>query len=141
MAGLNKVILIGNLGRDPEVRPIEGSNRIKTTFSLATSESYTDKEGQRITQTEWHNVVLWSPIAEIAEKYLRKGRQVYIEGKLTTRSYQDRDGNSRNITEVVGRNMVLLGGRNDMNTEGQEPAIPNASPQPQASSEEDELPF
>ncbi len=141
MSSLNRATLIGNLGRDPEVRPMEGSNRIKVTFSLATNETYTNKEGQRISQTEWHNVVLWSPIAEIAEKYLKKGRQVYIDGKITTRSYQDRDGNNRNITEIVGRNLVLLGGRNEMNTE--EPQQPNgaSSPSAEVSPQEDELPF
>lgn len=81
MAGINKVILVGNLGKDPEVRHLEGG-AIVANFTLATSENYTDKNGQRVTQTEWHNVVLWRRQAEIAEKYLTKGRQVYIEGKL-----------------------------------------------------------
>ncbi|MDA0714818.1 MAG: single-stranded DNA-binding protein, partial [Bacteroidetes bacterium] len=101
MAGINKVILVGNLGKDPEVRHLEGGSAV-ANFTLATSENYTDKNGQRVTQTEWHNVVLWRRQAEIAEKYLSKGRQVYIEGKLRTRSWTDRDGNTRYTTEVVG---------------------------------------
>ncbi|MCL4170679.1 UNVERIFIED_CONTAM: hypothetical protein GTU68_064980, partial [Idotea baltica] len=100
MAGVNKVILVGNLGKDPEVRHLE-SGSVVANFPIATSDSYTDKSGQRITQTEWHNVVLWRRNAEIAEKYLSKGRQVYIEGKLRTRNWTDRDGNTRYTTEVV----------------------------------------
>ncbi len=112
MAGVNKVILVGNLGKDPEIRHLE-NGRAVTNFTLATSETYKNKEGNKVTNTEWHNVVLWTPLAEIAEKYLKKGSQVYVEGKLTTRSYDDKDGNKRYITEVVGREMTLLGGRPD----------------------------
>jgi len=110
MAGVNKVILVGNLGKDPEVRHLE-NGRAVANFSLATSETYKNREGEKVTQTEWHNVVLWTPLAEIAEKYLTKGGQVYIEGKLTSRSYDDKDGVTRYRTEVVGREMTLLGGR------------------------------
>ena len=92
MAGVNKVILVGNLGRDPEVRTLESGVKV-ARFSLATTESYNDRNtGQRVDQTEWHNIVLWRRTAEIAEKYLKKGNQVYLEGKLQTRSYQDKDG-------------------------------------------------
>jgi len=112
MAGINKVILVGNLGKDPEVRHLEGGT-VVANFPIATSESYTDKSGQRVTQTEWHNVVFWRRQAEIAEKYLSKGRQVYIEGKLRTRNWQDRDGNTRYTTEVVGDVLQLLGSRPD----------------------------
>lgn len=112
MAGVNKVILLGNLGKDPEIRHLE-NGRAVTNFTLATSETYKNKEGNRVTNTEWHNVVLWTPLAEIAEKYLKKGSQVYVEGKLTTRTYDDKDGNKRYVTEVVGREMTLLGGRPD----------------------------
>lgn len=108
MAGVNKVILVGNLGRDPEVRHLE-SGRAVANFSLATSETYKNREGERVTHTEWHNVVMWTPLAEICERFLRKGSQVYIEGKLTTRSYDDKEGNKKYITEVVGREMTLLG--------------------------------
>lgn len=108
MAGVNKVILVGNLGRDPEVRHLE-SGRAVANFSIATSETYKNKEGEKVTHTEWHNVVLWTPLAEIGERFLKKGSQVYIEGKLTSRSYDDKDGVKKYITEVVGREMTLLG--------------------------------
>lgn len=110
MAGVNKVILVGNLGKDPEVRHLD-NGRAVANFSLATSETYKNKQGERVTNTEWHNVVLWTPLAEIAERFLKKGGQVYIEGKLTTRSWDDQDGNKRYTTEVVGREMTLLGSR------------------------------
>ncbi len=110
MAGVNKVILLGNLGRDPEIRHLE-NGRAVVNFPMATSETYKTREGERVTKTEWHNVVLWTPLAEIAEKYLKKGNQVYIEGKLTSRSYDDKDGIKRYVTEVVGREMTLVGGR------------------------------
>jgi len=109
MAGVNKVILIGNLGKDPEVRHLENGTAV-ANFSMATSESYKDRSsGERKTITEWHNIVLWRGLAEIAEKYLKKGDQVYIEGKLKTRSWEDKDGNTRYTTEVVGDNMTMLG--------------------------------
>jgi len=111
MAGVNKVILIGNLGKDPEVRHLENGTAV-ANFSMATSESYKDRSsGERKTITEWHNIVLWRGLAEIAEKYLKKGDQVYIEGKLKTRSWEDKDGNTRYTTEVVGDNMTMLGSR------------------------------
>ena len=108
MAGVNKAILVGNLGRDPEVRHLD-NGRAVTNFSIATSETYKNRNGEKVTNTEWHNIVLWTPLAEIAEKYLKKGNQVYIEGKITTRSYDDKDGIKRYVTEVVGREMTLLG--------------------------------
>lgn len=110
MAGINKVILIGNLGKDPEVRHLENGAAV-ANFPIATTESYKDRNGNRQDQTEWHNIVLWRGLAEIAEKYLRKGSQVYIEGKLRSRSWEDKEGNTRYITEVVGDNMTMLGGR------------------------------
>jgi single-strand DNA-binding protein len=108
MSAVNKVILLGNLGKDPEVRHLE-NDRMRASFTLATNETYKNKEGERVTTTEWHNVVLWKPLAKIAEQYLAKGKQVYIEGKLTTRSYVDKEGQTRYATEVVGQNLVLLG--------------------------------
>jgi single-strand DNA-binding protein len=108
MTGINRVTLLGNLGKDPEVRHLE-NGRTKASFSLATNEIYKNKEGAKVTNTEWHNIVLWSPLAEIAEKYLTKGKQIYIEGKLTNRSYTDKEGQLKYLTEVVGQNMVLLG--------------------------------
>ena len=108
---INKVILVGNLGKDPEVRHFEGNSSV-ASFSVATSESYTDKTtNERKTQTEWHNVVMWNGLAGVAEKYLKKGSQVYIEGKLTNRKWQDKDGNDRYTTEVVARTMKMLGSR------------------------------
>lgn len=112
MAGINKVILVGNLGKDPEVRHLENGATV-ANFPLATSETYTDRNGERITQTEWHNIVLWRKTAEIAERYLRKGRQVYIEGKIRTRNWTDRDGNQRYTTEIVGDVLQLLGSREE----------------------------
>jgi len=111
MAGVNKAILVGNLGKDPEVRHLESGAAV-ANFSLATSESYKDKtSGERKTITEWHNIVLWRGLAEVAEKYLKKGDSVYIEGKIRSRQWDDKDGNTRYTTEIVGDNMVMLGGR------------------------------
>jgi single-strand DNA-binding protein len=110
MAGVNKVILVGNLGKDPEVRHLESGVPV-ASFSIATSESYNDKNtGEKKTVTEWHNIVLWRGLAEVAEKYLHKGDQVYIEGKLRTRQWE-KDGVTRYSTEIVGENMTMLGGR------------------------------
>ncbi|MBK7666589.1 MAG: single-stranded DNA-binding protein [Sphingobacteriaceae bacterium] len=116
MAGVNKVILIGNLGRDPELKYLEG-NVARANFSLATSDSYKDKNGNRVDQTEWHNIVMWRGLAESAEKYLKKGTQVYIEGKLQTRQWNDKDGHKRNTTEIVAESYVILQ-RRDAGNEG-----------------------
>ena len=107
MAGINKVILIGNLGKDPEIRYLEG-NVARVNFSLATTESFKDKEGNRIEHTEWHNIVFWRSLAESANKLLKKGMQVYLEGKLQTRQWQDKEGNKRQTTEVVGEHFLIL---------------------------------
>lgn len=112
MAGVNKVILIGNLGKKPEIRHLE-SGRAVANGTIATSETYKNKNGERVTNTEWHNIVLWTPLAEIADKYLDKGSQVYVEGKLTSRSYDDKDGIKRYITEVVVQNLTMLGAKSD----------------------------
>jgi len=110
MSGVNKVILVGNLGKDPEVRHLESGVPV-ASFSLATSETYKDRNtGERKTVTEWHNVVLWRGLAEVAEKYLKKGDQVYIEGKLRTRQWES-DNGTRYTTEIIGDNMTMLGGR------------------------------
>ena len=144
MAGVNKVILIGNLGKDPEVRHLE-SGRAVANFSLATSEFYKNKSGERVTNTEWHNIVLWTPLAEIAEKYLKKGNQVYIDGKIQTRTYDDKDGIRKYITEIVGQNLTLLGSKNDGSSDtGSNNYSNNSSAAQEVSSyneETDDLPF
>ena len=110
MAGVNKVILLGNLGKDPEVRAIDNGRKV-ARFTLATTESYRNQQGERVDQTEWHNVVFWGPVTEVIEKYLKKGNQVYIEGKISNRSYDDKDGVKKYITEIVGQNLTLVGGK------------------------------
>ncbi|MBC6991363.1 MULTISPECIES: single-stranded DNA-binding protein [Hymenobacter] len=110
MAGINKVILVGNLGKDPEVRHLEGGVSV-ASFTLATNDHYKDKQGNRVERTEWHNITAWRGLAEMAEKYLKKGQQVYIEGKIRTRQYQDKDNQTRYITEIVADEISMLGGR------------------------------
>ncbi len=108
MSGVNKVILIGNLGADPEVRHLQNGATV-ANFRIATSETFKDRQtGEKREQTEWHNIVAWRGLGEITEKYLRKGSKVYVEGKLRTRSWQDRDGNNRYTTEVHADEMTLL---------------------------------
>lgn len=113
MAGsINKAILIGNLGKDPEVRRLE-SGAVVCSFPIATSETYKDKTGQKVSKTEWHNIVMWRGLAEIAEKYLKKGSSVYIEGKIKTRSWEDQENNMRYTTEIVADQMTMLGNKSD----------------------------
>jgi single-strand DNA-binding protein len=109
---VNKVILVGNVGKDPETRYLEGGT-VVSRFPLATSEVYRNRDGEKITNTEWHNIVLWRGLAEVAEKYVRKGTQLYIEGRIRNRSYTDKEGNTRYTTEVVCDNMQMLGKRSD----------------------------
>ena len=104
MSGVNKVILIGNLGKDPEVRYLDSGIAV-ANFSLATTENYRNKEGEKVSQTEWHNVVLWRGLAEIAEKYLKKGSSVYIEGRIRNRKWEDKEGNTRYNNEILADNM------------------------------------
>lgn len=101
-------MLIGNLGKTPEIRTLENGSRV-ATFPLATTETYKDRDGVRQSKTEWHNVVVWKGLAELAERLLTKGAQVYVEGHLATRKWEDKDGNQRFNTEVVGDNLILLG--------------------------------
>jgi len=114
MAGINKVTIIGNLGRDPEPRHTPQGMAV-TTFSIATSESWTDKEGQKQERTEWHRIVTWNKLAELCAKYLAKGRQVYVEGKLQTRNWEDKEGNKRYTTEIVANTVQFLGSNNGAN--------------------------
>lgn len=109
MASLNKAILIGNLGKDPEVRYTQAGTAV-ASFSIATSEKFKDKGGEWQERTEWHNITLWGKLAEIAGEYLAKGKTVCIEGRIQTRKWQDRDGNDRYTTEIVGDKMIMLGG-------------------------------
>jgi len=152
MSGVNKVILVGNLGKDPEVRHLESGVAV-ANFSLATSESYKDRTtGERKSITEWHNVVLWRGLAEVAEKYLKKGDQIYVEGRLRTRSWESESG-TKYTTEIVGDNMTMLGGRRSTesgevsqptNTEQTETPSSQEVPaqiQSDQSDEEDDLPF
>lgn len=113
MAGVNKVILLGYLGKDPEVRHLE-NDRVVANFSLATSEVYTNKQGERITTTEWHNIVLWDgQLVRLAEKYLKKGKQIYLEGKITNRSYKNKEEITKYISEVIGKEITFIGGKRD----------------------------
>lgn len=112
MRGVNKVTLIGNLGKEPDLQYLEGNIAV-AKFPLATTETYKDKNGNQVSQTEWHTVVLWRGLAELAQKYLHKGSLVYIEGRLRTRSWEDKDKNKRFSTEVVGDNLVMLDKRRD----------------------------
>ncbi|MFT6715461.1 MAG: single-strand DNA-binding protein [Saprospiraceae bacterium] len=146
MAGVNKVILVGNIGKDPEIRYLDGGVAV-ANFPLATSETYKDKTGNRVEQTEWHNIVLWRGLAEVTEKYLRKGSQIYIEGKIRTRTWDDKDGIKRYTTEIVADKMTMLGGRKDEGSAGNQ-AAQNKNTSSSSSStttspqkESDDLPF
>jgi len=111
MSGINKVILVGHLGKDPEVRHLEGNVSV-ASFPLATSETY-NKDGRKIEQTEWHNIVMWRGLADVASKYLQKGKLVYIEGKLRTRSFEDKEGHKKYTTEIVAETFTMLGRKSD----------------------------
>lgn len=116
MAGINKVILIGNLGKDPELRYTPNSQAV-ASFSLATTEKWKDKDGQAQERTEWHNIVAWGKQAEICKEYLKKGSPVYVEGRIQHRSYDDKEGNKRYITEIVARSIQMLGRKGDAKEE------------------------
>jgi single-strand DNA-binding protein len=150
MSGVNKVILIGRLGSDPESRATSGGKAV-ANFNIATSENYKDRNGERQEKTEWHRIVMFDRLAEIAQQYLNKGKLVYIEGRLQTRTWDDKDGNKRYTTEVVARNMQMLGGRGDNagSSDSQSQSYPSsqsaASPAPSAggaaAAGDDDLPF
>lgn len=126
MSGVNKVILIGNLGKDPEVRYLDNGVAV-ANMSIATTENYKNKEGDRVSQTEWHDVVLWRGLAEIAEKYLKKGSSVYIEGKIRTNKWVDKDENTRYKTEILADKLNMLGrsvNSEDNNTPSTEDDLP-----------------
>ncbi len=138
MAGINKVILVGHLGKDPEVRTLDSGVKM-ARFSVATTESYRDKSGERKDITEWHNITCWRNLADIAEKYLTKGRQVYIEGKIRTRSWDD-NGVKKYITEIVADSFTMLGSKSDGAEKQSEPEE-ITSDVPPFMAEEDDLPF
>lgn len=133
--GLNKVMLIGNLGRDPEMR-YTPSGRPVTTFSMATNRSWKTSDGERRTETEWFNIVAWGSLAEICNQYLKKGNQVYIEGRLQSRSWEDDDNVKHQTTEVVAKEMVMLGDRRKENSDADDDTHEVTS-----ENEEDEFPF
>ena len=140
MAGVNKVILIGNLGKDPEVRYLDSGIAV-ANFSLATTESYKNKEGKRVSQTEWHNVVLWRGLAEVAEKWLKKGSSVYIEGKIRNRKWEDKDGNTRYTTEILADNMTMLGKKDAGSSETSESTTTTTEESIPQEEKGDDLPF
>ena len=135
MAGVNKVILLGNLGKDPEVRYLDNGVAV-ANFSLATTENYKNKSGERVSQTEWHNIVLWRGLAEVAEKYLKKGASVYVEGKIKTRKWEDKEGNARYNTEILADNMTMLGGKPSQDDSQSSSSTPTNN-----SAKTDDLPF
>ena len=122
MLGVNKVILIGNLGKDPELRRTSNGNSV-ASFTIATTERWNDKNsGGKQEHTEWHNIVVWGKLAELAHQYLKKGKSVYIEGKISTRSWDDKDGIKRYKTEIVANQLQFLGSANQTNTMQEYPA-------------------
>lgn len=143
---INKAILVGNVGGDPEIRSLENDTKV-ATFSLATSETFKDRNGQRQERTTWHRIVAWRQLAGIIEQYVHKGSKLYIEGRITYRQYKDKDGNDRNITEIVADEMKMLDSKGGGSTiSGGSVNEPNtnydSAPQPtQAPLEPDDLPF
>lgn len=140
------MILVGNLGKDPEVRSLENGVKV-ASFRLATTEKYTGKSGEKTEHTEWHNIVVWRGLAEIAEKYLRKGSSIYIEGKIRTREWTDKDSNKRYTTEIIADNLTMLGSRRDQGEEsvsfngGAAGASPALDEEPLIQDTNDDLPF
>ncbi|MFQ6102769.1 MAG: single-stranded DNA-binding protein [Candidatus Glassbacteria bacterium] len=134
--GLNKVMLIGNLGADPDFRATPSGTSV-ATFNVATTEMWTNREGQQEQRTEWHRIVTWGRLAEVSRDYLKKGKQVYIEGRLQTRSWEDRDGQKRYTTEVVANQMLMLGRISPEEAEVKEVGQPEPFPLKNG----DELPF
>ncbi len=137
---VNKVILVGNLGQDPELR-YTPSGAAVTNFSIATNEVWKDKEGNQQERTEWHRVVLWTRLAEVAGEYLKKGSKVYIEGRLQTRSWEDKEGVKKYTTEVIGDNMTMLDAKGEGGGTASSASPPSESPPPADSGAEDDLPF
>ena len=137
MSGVNRVILIGRLGRDPELK-FTPAGKAVTNFTMATSETWKDDSGERQERTEWHRIVIWGKLAEVAAKYLTKGAQVYIEGKLQTREWTDKDGQKKYTTEIVASSLVMLSGKGEGGTN---PEKPESSGGPADPSAFDDIPF
>jgi single-strand DNA-binding protein len=143
MSGVNKVILVGHLGNDPEIRYTQGGTPVGN-FRLATTERWVSKNGERAERTEWHRIVVWGKLAEICAEYLTKGKQIYIEGRLQTRQWQDKDGNNRYTTEVTANNMVMLGKAGDRVEVGAPPSYsdsPPSDPSGSGDQSDDVVPF
>ena len=140
MSGINKVILVGHLGKDPEVRHLEGGVAV-ASFPLATSETF-NKDGRKVEQTEWHNIVMWRGLADVAAKFLQKGKLVYIEGKLRTRSFEDKEGIKKYTTEVVAENFTMLGRKTDFEPEySQRQTVKTTDTDNYRNNDADDLPF
>ena len=140
-SGINKVILVGNLGKDPDMRYTAGGDAV-ANLSIATSESWNDNQtGEKKEKTEWHRVVFFRRIAEVCGEYLKKGSSVYIEGSLRTRDWEDDQGNKRYTTEIIGREMQMLGGRRSEDNMDQSPQMNSSSAQPEEGLIDDEIPF
>ena len=140
-SGINKVILVGNLGKDPDMRYTAGGDAV-ANLSIATSESWNDNQtGEKKEKTEWHRVVFFRRIAEVCGEYLKKGSSVYIEGSLRTRDWEDDQGNKRYTTEIIGREMQMLGGRRSEDNMDQSPQMNSSSSQPEEGLIDDEIPF
>ena len=138
--GLNKVMVIGHLGKDPEMR-YTPSGRPVTTFSVAVSRSWNTADGERRTETEWFNIVAWGNLAEICKQYLHKGQQVYIEGRLQTRRWEDNEGQKRTSVEVVANEMMMLGDRRDNSSQSQDQDSDEEDKDSESLADEDEFPF
>jgi single-strand DNA-binding protein len=143
MSGINKVILVGHLGKDPEIRYLEGGVSV-SSFPLATSETF-NKDGKKVEQTEWHNIVMWRGLADVAAKFLQKGKLVYIEGKLRTRSFEDKEGHKKYTTEIVAENFTMLGRKSDFEpgkeASGNETPASGTEPSQSISDVNNDLPF
>lgn len=139
---VNKAILLGNVGKDPEVRTLQDGNTV-ANFTLATSERYKDRNGETRETTEWHTIVCWRGAAELAEKYVRKGSQLYVEGKIRSRSYEDANGQTRSKTEIIAETLQFLGQKPQDDTRVSQPkAMPKPQPKPrQIEDVSDDLPF
>ncbi len=142
MSGVNKVILVGNLGSDPQIRYTPNGTAV-ANFNIATTERFTNKNGEKESRTEWHRIVAWGRLAEICNEYLKKGKQIYVEGRIQTRQWEDKDGNKQKSTEIIANNMVMLGRAGDAGDVAPQEfqADEEATQEAPAGKQEDDLPF